>query len=378
MTMYPKEFDITKVAPPALVEEIDYSAIVEAFKAALKEKLPAWHGEDADPAMKILEVAAYREMLLRQRINDAAKSVLLPFASTTNLDNLAAFYGEERLSGANALCDVEFTVSDHQVELVIPAGYELTDGTATIRAITMTELRFSTSETTKTVQAEFISPAGMAANGITGALAYAVIPLAFIVTILQKTQAVNGADIETDDAFRRRILLSHTRPSTAGSVAGYRYFAFSADSRLKDVSVVSPNPGDVDVYCLSLEGNGDADQTMIDRVQAMLSADDVRPLSDNVTVQSAEIVEYTIEAKLYLYPRASIDIIAEADARIREKVYELHRPSYDIRRSQIIGILWSEGVQSVDLVYPASDIEIAAHQAAFCTGIIVTLGGFDE
>ena len=44
-----------------------------------------------------MEIAAYRELLLRQRINQAAKANLLAFATESDLDNLAAFYGITRL-----------------------------------------------------------------------------------------------------------------------------------------------------------------------------------------------------------------------------------------------------------------------------------------
>ncbi len=46
--------------------------------------------------MKILEVVAWRELLLRERINEAVKSNLLKFATGNDLDNLAEFYGVER------------------------------------------------------------------------------------------------------------------------------------------------------------------------------------------------------------------------------------------------------------------------------------------
>ena len=49
--------------------------------------------------MKLIEVAAYREMLLRNRINIAARGQLLAYAAGTDLDHLAAFYGVERLAG---------------------------------------------------------------------------------------------------------------------------------------------------------------------------------------------------------------------------------------------------------------------------------------
>ncbi|OAM06082.1 MAG: baseplate assembly protein J [Wolbachia endosymbiont of Dactylopius coccus] len=51
---------------------------------------------ESDPAIKILEIAAWRELLLRERINEAVKSNLLKFSTGEDLDNLAEFYGVER------------------------------------------------------------------------------------------------------------------------------------------------------------------------------------------------------------------------------------------------------------------------------------------
>ncbi|MFT7099200.1 MAG: phage-related baseplate assembly protein [Rickettsiales bacterium] len=45
-----------------------------------------------------MQVIAYRELLLRNRINEAAKANMLAYASGSDLDNLAAFYGVERLA----------------------------------------------------------------------------------------------------------------------------------------------------------------------------------------------------------------------------------------------------------------------------------------
>ena len=51
---------------------------------------------ESDPLIKLLEIVAYREFLLRQRINQTAKANLLAFATGSDLDNLAAFYGITR------------------------------------------------------------------------------------------------------------------------------------------------------------------------------------------------------------------------------------------------------------------------------------------
>jgi phage-related baseplate assembly protein len=52
---------------------------------------------ESEPARKLIEAFAYRELLLRARINDAARSVLLASAYGSNLDHLAALFATQRM-----------------------------------------------------------------------------------------------------------------------------------------------------------------------------------------------------------------------------------------------------------------------------------------
>jgi phage-related baseplate assembly protein len=90
--------DLSKLPAPSVVEVLDFEVILAEMLDDLRERLPDYTNTlESDPVYKILEVAAYREMLLRARINDASRSVMLAFARSSNLDQLAAFYGVERL-----------------------------------------------------------------------------------------------------------------------------------------------------------------------------------------------------------------------------------------------------------------------------------------
>lgn len=96
------EIDINGLPPPEVIEEIDFEAILAASVADMVARFPAIAGViglESEPARKLLEVASFREMLTRSRINDAARSQLLAFAAGGDLDHLAAFYDVVRLSG---------------------------------------------------------------------------------------------------------------------------------------------------------------------------------------------------------------------------------------------------------------------------------------
>lgn len=84
----------------SIFETISYEAILNRLKAEFQKRCPAFDvWLESDPAVKILEIAAYQEMLLRVRIHEAIKSNLLTYAKGEDLDNLAAFYDVERVDG---------------------------------------------------------------------------------------------------------------------------------------------------------------------------------------------------------------------------------------------------------------------------------------
>lgn len=89
--------NLAELPAPEVVETLDYEAILKSMLDDLRTRLPEFTATvEADPAYKILEVAAYRELLLRQRINDSARAVMLAYATGPDLDNLAALFNIQR------------------------------------------------------------------------------------------------------------------------------------------------------------------------------------------------------------------------------------------------------------------------------------------
>lgn len=91
--------DLASLPTPAVIESLSFETIFEELQTEFQSRYPDYSALLAsDPAVKLLEVAAYREVLLRNRINAAAKASLLAFATGSDLDHLAAFYGVTRLT----------------------------------------------------------------------------------------------------------------------------------------------------------------------------------------------------------------------------------------------------------------------------------------
>lgn len=94
--------DLSGLAPPDVVEQLDYEAIVTAMRNDLVARFPSIAGVidlESEPARKLIEAFAYRELELRARINDAARAVLLASSWGTNLDHLGALFATARQEG---------------------------------------------------------------------------------------------------------------------------------------------------------------------------------------------------------------------------------------------------------------------------------------
>ncbi|ASQ17393.1 baseplate J/gp47 family protein [Enterobacter cloacae] len=182
---------------------------------------------------------------------------------------------------------------------------------------------------------------------------------------------------ESDDAFRERIQLSWAQMNTAGARNAYRFYAKSADNDVLDADAFGPEthgrPGEVDVYVLSRTGDGAAGGVLLDAVRRTLSADDVRPLTDFVSVKSAEIVRYTVTAELEIPdgPDAQT-VLNNATDVLRAYTLLSRRIKSVVPLSAIYAALQQPGVIRVKLISPVDDLETDAGKAPWCTTINVT------
>ncbi|HIE6476368.1 TPA: baseplate assembly protein [Enterobacter hormaechei] len=185
---------------------------------------------------------------------------------------------------------------------------------------------------------------------------------------------------EDDDAFRERIQLSWAQLNTAGARNAYRFHAKSADNDVLDADAYGPEthnrPGEVDVYVLSRTGNGEAGLTLIEKVISELSADEVRPLTDYVSVKSATIVSYAVTAELDIPDGPDAQTVLEhAISTLTSYTRLSHRINGLVPLSAIYAALQQSGVSRVRLISPVADLEAAAGQAPWCSAINVTRKG---
>nr|WP_308530319.1 baseplate assembly protein [uncultured Serratia sp.]DAL85524.1 MAG TPA: baseplate assembly protein [Caudoviricetes sp.] len=298
--------DLSQLPRPNVIEELDFETLLAERKERLISLYPEEEQEavrrtlsfESEPIVKVLEESAYREVLLRQRVNEAAQAVMVAYAMSNDLDQLAANNNVQRL---------------------------------------------------------IINPGD--------------------------PQAVPPVDavLESDADLRQRIPAAFEGMSVAGPTGAYEFHAQSADGKVADASAISPAPAEVTISVLSRDGDGTASPELLATVSAALNDEAVRPVADRLTVQSAQIVNYQIDATLYVYPGPAIEpIMADAELRLKSYINEQRRLGRDIRLSAIYAALHTQGVQRVELAAPIADVVLDRTQAANCTDYRIRIGGSDE
>ena len=125
--------DLSRLPPPNAVEQLSFETIYDSMKSSLNglqpmlfdgnsshpvavtaERITDDNGDvwfrvpavvdqllyvdlESDPSAKILGVCAYRESLLRQRVNEALRAVMLAYANGADLDQHGGNYNLQRL-----------------------------------------------------------------------------------------------------------------------------------------------------------------------------------------------------------------------------------------------------------------------------------------
>lgn len=324
--------DLSQLPFPAAVEQLDYETILAEMVADLVARDPSFTAlVESDPAMKVLQVCAFREMLMRQRVNESIKATSLAHAVGVDLEVIAARFGVKKL-----LLDA----GDPDAIPPIDPTYEEDDS-----------LR-------RRVQLAF---EGFSTAGPEGAYIFHAL----------------GADADVLDVAVDAPRFSKITPSSAlAALLPPGAIVMQCDY---DAGLADPMPGMVGVSILSRIGDGTASPMLRDAVEAALSADAVRPLTDHVTVVSGGIVSYAVAASLVLFDGPDSDVVIEAaSAAMQEYADECHRLGRNVTLSGIYAALHQPGVQRVILTAPLADVTTQVNEAPYCTGITLTLGGIDD
>ena len=120
---------------------------------------------------------------------------------------------------------------------------------------------------------------------------------------------------------------------------------------------------------------------------AACSADEVRPLTDQVFVEDAEVVSYDIDFTYYIQTgsaASAADIAAAVQMAVDEfNAWQCARLGRDINPSRLINLLMQTGIKRVELRAPAFTVlrdggdKTVPQVASFGTAAIVN-GGYED
>lgn len=319
---------------------------------------------------------------IKNDINNTGRQNLLRYAAGDVLDAMGEFYDCTRLAAQKATVTMQFTLSAAQAtDVIIAAGTRVTpDGTlyfATTEALTIT-----TGNTTGTVSAEAMV-AGEIYNGYAaGQIKTLVDIVAYVALVVNINESSGGSDTESDDSYRERIRLAPESYSGAGPTGAYEYWAKTADVNIVDVTVDSPSAGTVRIVPL-MENGGVPSQEVLDAVEAIVTADNRRPLTDNVTVVAPTQVPYNITLTYYI---ATADQAKESSIRNaiedsggaldQYKAWQCAKLGSAINPDQLRYYLMAAGASRIALTDPAYTA-LNVDEVAAAGTITVTYGGLE-
>ncbi|MDQ7081767.1 MAG: baseplate J/gp47 family protein, partial [Aquificota bacterium] len=188
------------------------------------------------------------------------------------------------------------------------------------------------------------------------------------------TMSMYGTDTEDDERFRERIRLSIERFTNAGSKSAYIYHTKTAHQDIEDVSVFSPQAGQVKVVFLLKDGQL-PDAQMIRLVENHLSDEKVRPLTDQVIVSAPQVVNYNISLTYYISRKDSA-LVSQIQQRVNQAVQDFinwtkTKIGRDVLPEELISRVKSAGAYRVSLTAPTYT-QIAQDQVAHAQSVNIT------
>lgn len=320
-------------------------------------------------------------IIIQQQVamNFVGQQNLITYAIDENLDALGKYMGVTRLQGTNAVTTLKFTLSQALGEdFFVPINYEV--GNDTVSFTTDDELKIPAGELYGEVSATCTTPGTIGNNYVAGQITSMKNPISFLSNAENTTTTSGGSDLEDDASFAERIRLAPNSFSVAGPEKAYIYHAHSVSGSISDVSVDSPNPGEVKVYPLMENGELPSDD-ILNEVQEYLSSDTIRPLTDYVEVLSPVVVEYAINVD-YWISKNNVGNSTQIQESVTEavnnyKMWQQSKLGRDITPDQLIHDVMEAGAARIDFstLSPSTWQLLQANQVAQCTGININYKG---
>lgn len=364
--------------------DIDFAVKdVERIKSELIQDFENTSGRTlypGDPLRLLLLTFAKYFVLLQNNIDMSAKQNLLKYSQEGYIENIGALVGVERREAQTAKVSIKFKLSEVQEEaIIIPKGTRVTCDNK-VYFQTLKEQEIKAGETEIIVEAECTEPGTIGNGYYEGQINKIVDPFVYLLSVNNTTISAGGADIESIENLRERILIAPESFSSAGPKGAYEYWAKTANQDIYDVSVVSPNPGEVEIIPLMKNGILPSDE-ILESVRVKCNSDDKRPLTDKVLVSAPKIVNYDIDIKYYISKSNSTSGLTVqgnvADSVNKFILWQREKLGRDINPSKLIQDIMAAGAKRIDVLKPAYK-KIEYNEIAVLENINVVYGGVED
>lgn len=315
--------NLSSLPDPEIIETVSYQTIFDSLRTEFQSRYADFSAlVESDPVIKLLEVAAYREVILRARVNDAFKATLLAFAAAGDLDNLAAFYGLTRLAD-----ETDAELRDRTINRI--QGSSTAGGAAWYRYQALTA-------NSGVRDARVTSPAAGEVN------------IALLSKEVENLESLGTASSGLSADMSALLTFYGITANATNDQAA---------SALIRAAIENAGP------------EGTATPELLNAVDTICQGDTVRVITDNLTVASANVVGVDVEANVYLYPDSSATILAGLEDSIKAAVAAEGGLGWDLSLSWLIKNIHVDGVQRVELVSPTTN-QVADDGTAISLGTV--------
>lgn len=332
-----------------------------------------------DPISLMLDACAVQLYQVLLYVDRAGKMNLLKYAYGAYLDNLGALKGLTRKEATAAVVTMRFSLEEALDFIVsIPAGTRVKAGTLFFATDDYTEIPVGETyaDIACTCQTAGTEGNGFAIGDITG-LADSV---AYISSVSNTDESSGGTDEEEDEDFIERIYYAPSGYSTAGPMDAYISKVEEYSSAIGSVVVTSPSACAVNVYILMEDGSLPT-EAVREALREYLSADELRPLTDQVTVLSPSTVNFDIDVTYYISTSDSTQaetIQQDVEAAIEEYVeWQTGNIGIDINPSELHRAIIDAGAKRCVISSP-NFVQIGRTEVARIGTKTVVYGGLED
>lgn len=357
---------------------------------AVYEELTGVTVQPASPEKLFIQWVANILMVERAHINRAGNSNIPSRAEGSDLDALGeTIFDVLRPEPGPSTVRMRFYISEAQdFPILVPAGTRVTDSGQT--------LYWGTNEDTYIYAGEMYvdipctcETAGTLGNGYEpGQINVVVDVFEYYSRCENLTTSDGGTDAATDAEYYELMVQSLNKWSTAGARGGYAYYARQVSTEIADVIVKPPAAGLVYIYALMEDGTL-ASEEIKNAILEACSADDVRPLTDYVSVHDGEKIPYNIRLTYYTARDAAKsatqmadDVQAAVDSYVAWQSAKFGR---DINPDKLRSYLLEAGVKRIVLNEPEFTVlqsgdseDYTAPQIAVVGEIEIINGGYED